>query len=142
MVSFFLKYLSLNKIFFFFFKEKNLKKSQIHFNIIQYDLFYEGSSLFQILVPLVNDLFQIFNDIEIEVKKKNVISIVSTLNILDSDNQINFIHSLSKSNKLYNLENYNEWFGNIFFNLVEKLEIYNSFKKIVLTVNIKKINSL
>lgn len=142
MVSFFLKYLSLNKIFFFFFKEKNLKKSQIHFNIIQYDLFYEGSSLFQILVPLVNDLFQIFNDIEIEVKKKNVISIVSTLNILDSDNQINFIHSLSKSNKLYNLENYNEWFGNIFFNLVEKLEIYNSFKKIVLTINIKKINSL
>jgi hypothetical protein len=132
-----------NNIFkFFSFNKNKIIKSKILFDTIQYKSDYNGDNLAIFFLPLLINMSQISNDIKKLTIEKKVISIISTLIFYEEGTNNQYTHSLSDSNKLYSLDNFNEWFANVLFNLVEKLEFYNSFKKISLIIKVKIITNI
>jgi len=132
-----------NNIFkFFSFNKNKIIKSKILFDTIQYKSDYNGDNLAIFFLPLLINMSQISNDIKKLTSEKKVISIISTLIFYEEGTDNPYIHSLSDSNKLYSLNNFNEWFTNVLFNLVEKLEFYNSFKKISLIIKVNIITNI
>ena len=126
----------------FLFNSHELNKSIIIFDTIQYKLEYKGNNLVQFYFPLVINISQISKEIYKIFKKDKIVSIISVLVFHESNSKIEYRHSLSMSNKLYTLSNYNEWSINILFNLIEKLEFYNSFNKISLIIKIKTVTKI
>ena len=127
---------------FLFLNNVKYTKSENLFDIIEYKSDYNKDNLIFFFFPLLINIFQIFIDIEQSFNKDKIISIISVLTFYEGDTMSEYIHSLSNSNKLYSLENFNEWPYNLLLNIIKKLELYNSFKKISLIIKVKKITNL
>ena len=128
-------------LFQFFFKKKLIKTKTL-FDITQYKLNYYSSNLINFILPLILNILQISQEIKKIIERKKVIGIISTLDIFEHEVSGVFTHSLFNSNRLYTNENFSDWPNNILFNIINKLELYNSFNKIALTIKIKEINNL
>jgi hypothetical protein len=136
-------YLIPNNIFkFFSFNKNKFIKSKILFDTIQYKSDYKGDNLAIFFLPLLINISQISNDIQKLTSEKKVISIISILIFHEEGTSNEYTHSLLDSNKLYSLDNFNDWSTNVLFNLIEKLELYNSFKKISLIIKVKTITNI
>jgi len=149
MVIFFLKLLVKyshfipSNIFQFFQSNTNkFVKSKILFDTTQYKSNYKGDNLAFFFLPLLINIFQISNDIQKLIDEKKVVSITSILIFHEEGTNNKYIHSLSDSNKLYSLDDFNNWPTRILLNLIEKLELYNSFKKISLIIKVKIITNV
>jgi hypothetical protein len=127
---------------FFLSKTNTFIKSITLFDTIEYKSEYKGDHLFFFSLPLLMNISQIFNDIKKITFNKKVISIISVLIFHEKDSDNKYIHSLSESNKLYSLEDFDKWPDIVLSNIIEKLELYNSFKKISFNVKVKIITNV
>ena len=131
------------RIFNFFLLDKNkFVKSKILFDTIQYKSEYKGDNLIFFFLPLIINISQISNDIFKSLSEKKVVSIISILIFYEKETGSEYTHSLSDTNKLYSLDDFNKWSTDVLFNLIEKLELYNSFKKISLIIKVKTITNI
>jgi hypothetical protein len=117
-------------------------KSNILFDTVQYKSDYRGDNLSIFFFPLLINISQISNDIQKFINENKVISIISVLVFYEEGSDIEYTHSLSDSNKLYSLDDFDTWPTCLLINLIEKLELYNSFKKISLIIKIKIITKV
>jgi hypothetical protein len=142
--QFLLKYIHLipSYISNFFLRNNKYVKSNILFDTIEYQSEYKGDNLISFVLPLLMNISYISSDVKKIVGKNKVVSIISVLVFYEKDSDNTYIHSLSNSNKLYNLVNFDKWPESVLLNLIEKLELYNSFKKISFIVKIKIITSI
>lgn len=127
-----------------FFLSNNSKfiKSKTLFDTIEYKSEYNSDNLSKIFLPLVMNISQISNEIKKITDKKKVVSIISVVIFHEEINNNKYIHSLVDSNKLYSLDNFDKWSHILLANLIEKLELYNSFKKISLVIKVKTITNI
>lgn len=127
-----------------FFLSNNSKfiKSKTLFDTIEYKSEYNSDNLSKIFLPLVMNISQISNEIKKTTNKKKVVSIISVVIFHEEINNNKYIHSLVDSNKLYSLDNFDKWSNILLANLIEKLELYNSFKKISLVIKVKTITNI
>ena len=138
-----IKYFSyIPDIIFHIFPKENLIKVKTLFDITQYKVDYYGSSLNNFIFLLLSDIYEILKEVKKILLKEKVITIISTLDIYEYGSKEGYTHSLFESNKLYTNENFSEWPINLLFDIINKLELYNSFNKISLTIKIKEINKL
>lgn len=117
-------------------------KSEILFNTIQYKSDYNTANFLFLYFPLLLNIVQISNNIKNSLTSKNLISITSTIIFYEKENNNEYTHSLAESNHLYNLDSFNKWSGTIFLNIFKKMEVYNSFQKISIIIQVKIITNV
>lgn len=115
-------------------------KSEILFDTIQYKSDYNSDNLTLIFLPLLMNISQISQDIHLLTNNKKLVSIISIIIFQEKDTKNEYTHSLSESNKLYSADNISQWPSDILFNILSKLETYNSFTKISIIIKVKAIN--
>lgn len=140
-LNFLIKYFTFIPKFFLLNKNK-FTKSEIIFDTIQYKSDYNTDNFLRIYLPLLLNISQISKDIKNIVSNKNLISITSTIIFYEKESSNEYTHSLSDSNQLYSLESFNKWPSTIFLNIIKKLEVYNSFKKISIIIQVKVITNI
>lgn len=129
-----------NNIFKIFqFNKFSFIKSNIPFDTVQYKSDYKNDNFSFFFLPLFINIYQISFDIQNLINQNKVVSIISVLIFHEKETNIEYIHSLSNSNGLYKLDDFDKWPTQVLFNLIEKLELYNSFKKISLVIKVKTI---
>ena len=126
----------LNSLGFF---KKRITKSSLLFGIVEYKVEYRSSHLLFFFLPLFINICQITGEIQKNFKGTEIISVVSVLTLVDEETGGNFVHTLPDSNDLYKVSTLNKWANFFIEELIEKLELYNSFKKITLSIKIKKM---
>ena len=119
--------------------KKNTLVPSNFYNIDEWQLTYKGSNLVQFFIPLILDIFILSSKIFKVFKAKKLISIITILVIYEEKANVIYTHSLFESNKLYSRDNFKNWSISLLYGLVEKLELYNSFKKISLIIKVKEI---
>lgn len=117
-------------------------KSKIFFDTIQYKSDYNSDNFSIIFFPLLMSILQISKDIQTVVNNKKLVSITSTIVFYEKENSNEYTHSLSESNQLYSLNNFNNWSTLLLLSVLDKLEIYNSFKKISIIIQVKIITNI
>lgn len=122
------------------FNKNKFIKSEILFNTIQYKSDYYSDNFSLIFLPLLLNISQISRDIQIHTNNNKLISIISIIIFHEKETKNEYTHSLSESNKLYSKDNFNQWPSDILINILDKLETYNSFKKISLIIKVKTIS--
>lgn len=127
---------------FFLLNNNKFNKSEILFDTIQYKSDYNSDSFLFIFLPLIINISQILNDIKKQIDNKKLISITSTIIFYEKENNNEYTHSLVDSNQLYSLNNINEWPNIIMLNIINKLEVYNSFKKISIITLVKTVTKI
>lgn len=127
---------------FFWPNKENIFVSSTFYNMDEWQFNYKASSLIQFFIPLIIDISVLSKKILKIFKTKKLISIMTVLIIYEDSSNIVYTHSLLESNKLYNSENFQYWPINLLINLIEKLELYNSFKKISLVIKVKEITKI
>jgi|TARA_Y100000780_G_scaffold30844_1_gene25265 hypothetical protein len=127
---------------FFLLNNNKFNKSEILFDTIQYKSDYNSDSFLFIFLPLIINISQILNDIKKQIDNKKLISITSTIIFYEKENNNEYTHSLVDSNQLYSLNNINEWPNILMLNIINKLEVYNSFKKISIITLVKTVTKI
>lgn len=127
---------------FFLLNNNKFNKSEILFDTIQYKSDYNSDSFLFIFLPLIINISQILNDIKKQIDNKKLISITSTIIFYEKENNNEYTHSLVDSNQLYSLNNINEWPNILMLNIINKLEVYNSFKKISIIILVKTVTKI
>lgn len=136
-----IKYLAFLPKNFLLNKHKFIK-SEILFNTIQYKSDYNTDNFLLLYFPLLLNIIQISNNIKNSLTSKNLISITSTIIFSEKETTNEYTHSLADSNQLYSVDSLNKWPGFVFFNILKKMEIYNSFKKISIITQVKIITKV
>jgi len=122
--------------------KKKYTKSEILFNTIQYKSDYNTDTFLLLYLPLLLNIVQISNNIKKHCNSKNLISITSTIVFYEKESNNEYTHSLADSNQLYSVDSLNKWTGFVFFNILKKMEIYNSFRKISIITQVKTITKV
>ena len=117
---------------------KNFTKTQQIFGIVEYRLEYEGDNLEAFTLPLLLTISQILKEIRKLLIEKKVVSIFSVI-ILHTQDDLKFEHTLEDVQNLYNLNNIDQWPTKFFDNLIKKLELYSSFKKISFIIGVRPV---
>lgn len=143
--KFLVQYISFipnNIIQFFLLRKNKLLISKNFFDIIQYRSDHTGHYLISFFIPLIINVSQISNDVLKIIQRKKVVSIVSLVIFYEEGSNNQYTHSLAGNNKLYSMDNFNSWSKEVLFSLIEKLELYKSFRKISFIVRVKEITNI
>lgn len=143
--KFILRYIYLipiNILNFFLLNDPTWTKTKDIFGSTKYTLNYTGSDLSIFSLPLLISLSQISNELLKLTKGKKVISIVSIAIFHELNTGEELTHNLEDGSELYTSDNLNKWAISIFFNLIEKLELYASFKKISIIIRVTTITHI
>lgn len=124
------------------FDKNKFIRSDIFFDTVEYKSDYNGDNLANFFVPLSINISQISDDIQKIIKEKKVVSIISSIVLVEKETDVEYTHSLGETRELYSLDDFNKWPSGIMFNLVQKLELYNSFKKISIIIKVKPVTKV
>lgn len=123
-------------------EKSDIIKSTVLFGIIKYESNYKGDNLAFFFLPLLANISRISNEIQLLLNKKEIVNITSTLVLYEKESTNEYPQSLSENNILYSSDNFGGWKMTFLSNLIEKLELYNSFQKISIVIKVKVITNV